>query len=397
MPLKDFATFAIPQPAQETSPLTDARKSSGKRNSMKQSAHAKAQTRNKNQMRRLTDRNKIMKHALQSLPLIAAAVAFLLYGLTFLPISEDKMCRSAALVEHVSYYEITANGKPKAWFSAFGDSLSLRGISSDTGRDVSERRLIAGVWANRYAFMPSCRGRILVPAADTLAAEALAAANRNAAAVLQQAVSETEKLIAQLGKKQTKLRYYLSIHNVSDDGYNTMAAYSAETDSSRKSAESLLSALKILAVGGMVSFRHVEKYTLLYTDADGKAKRMACRNLTKDLRKHFRIIQTADQKLPANAVAQYFHHWLLPSLAAGTEVSVPSVHGCPQSKTAADSLRTCLCSGVIKAGGRHDIPTFFSPDGSALFTKGGRFAGVTVGGVAQKANVFSFGFNDLLP
>lgn len=348
-------------------------------------------------MRRLTNKDRIIKLTLQSLPAVLAAIAILLYGLTFLPVSQSRMKRSVALIEYASCYEITADGKPLAWFRAFGDSLSLDGLTVVAGQNVVERRLITGVWVNRYGFFPSCKGRILLPSPDISACQRLSAANKKASLVLQKALSDNEKLISRLGQTQSKLRYYLETHNVSDDGYNTMAAYSAATDSSRQDAERLLSVLKSLDSKAQVSIRHIEKHTLLYSDSSRKTARKTCNDITKDGLRQFRIVQTEDQTMPNDVAALYFHRWLLPSAKTGMEVVTAAYHGSSQRGFNTDTLRAGCFRGLVTEGGGHDVPSLFAPDGSPVFTKGGLLVGVTLGGTVCSAKSFNFGFNDLLP
>jgi len=348
-------------------------------------------------MRRLTDKNRIIKISLQSLPAVLAAIAILLYGLTFLPVSQRGMERSVALVEHVSRYEITAGGKPVAWFRAFGDSLSLDGVTASAAQVSAECRLITGVWVNRYSFMPSCRGRILIPALDTAAGKTLSAANKDVAFVIQRALADNERLLSRLERTQAKLRYYLDTHNVSDEGYNTMAAYAAAVDSSRHDAERLDSVLKGLDSKAQVGIRHIEQYTLLYSGDGWKTSRKVCRDVTKDGARQFRIVQTEDQTLPADAEALYFHRWLLPSVKPGAEVITAAYHGSSQSGFSTEKLRAGRFHGMIATDGGHDVPPLFAPDGSPVFTKGGRLMGITIGGKVCQAKSFSFGFNDLLP
>lgn len=347
-------------------------------------------------IRRLTDSHRIIKTTLQSLPVILVAIAFVIYGLTFLPLSQGRMTVCTALVKYVSYYEIEADGKPEAWFRTFGNSLSPCNLSTDAGKDVADSTVITGVWINRYDFFPSCKGRILIPVTDTLSHKTLSAANKNISLVLQRTISDIERRISKFDREEPKLRYYLSTHNVSDEGYNVMAACSAVSDSSRKEAEQLLTLLKNLALRPEVSIRHIEKYTLLYSDAYGKTVRKPCVDLTKAGTKRFHVIQTEDRKKPRSASALYFHRWLSSAVTEGNMIFTAAYFGSKQPGFSTDSLRTGLSSGMIKKNGVHNVPVLFAPDGSPVFTKGGRFAGITFGGAVIPAQNFNFGFNDLL-
>lgn len=340
---------------------------------------------------------RLIRLFLQSLPAVLVAVAFVMYGLTFMPLSADKMRKSAALIERVSCYEISSDGHPAAWFRAFGDSLSLNGLTVIAGQDVVESVLLTGCWVNRYDFFPSCRGRILMPNPDTTSFRTLALANKKTAAVIQRAADDTEKLIKQLDKKAARLKYYLSTHSVIDDGYNTMAAYSAALNSRREEAARMDSVLKGLLQKSGLSIRLVVKYTLLHSGADGKTQRTACNDLTEEPQLRFHILQTADQRKPRGAEALYFHRWLSPAALKGDGLLMASYHGSLQVGFSTDSLRQSLFPGTAKADGSHGAPPLFAPDGSPVFTESGRPAGVSVKGAVVKGKSFAFGFNDLLP
>lgn len=333
---------------------------------------------------------------MQSLPAALAAIAFVIYGLTFVPLSADRMRRSVALVEYVSCYEINADGHAVAWFRTFGDSLSLNDVSVVAGEDVVDSRLLTACWVNRYDFFPSCHGRLLMPSPDTLGHKILSSANRTPAAVVQRAVNDTEKRIKQLDSKASRLKYYLSIHNVSDDGYNTMAAYAAEVNSSRETEERLLTVLKDLLTKSHLSINHIEKFTLLHSDEQGKTVRTACNDITKSTAKGFRMLQTADKKKPSKTTALYFHRWLAPVLVAGDNVYAASFFGSSQDGFNQNKLSAKLFPGTTGKNGEHGIPPLLAPDGTPVFSDGNRLAGISVGGRVVTAQSFAFGFKDLL-
>lgn len=337
-----------------------------------------------------------MKITLLSLPAVLAVTAFVIYGLTLRPLSADEMRRCTVLVERVSYYEIDSGGRPQAWFRAFGDSLLPSGVSLVADSTVTDSRLTAGVWVNRYCFFPSCRGRVLIPEGDSTAAGNVAAANRDIDSVLRRAAADAERRIAQLDGKASRLRYYLGTHNVSDDGYNTMAAYSAAADTLRSREEKLLSVLRSLTGRDGVSIRRITKYTLLYCNREGRTERIKCNDITVKSGRPFRIIQTADRRKPGGQRALYFHRWPAPALTPGDNITTAAFFGSGEHGFCQERLRAGLFPGVVTACGGHDVPPLLAPDGSPVFTSGNRFAGITVGGGIVKAGSFAFGFNDMI-
>lgn len=347
-------------------------------------------------MKRLTDKRRIIKLTLQSLPALLVAIAIVIYCLTFVPLSHDRMRRTTALVEYVSCYELTVDGRPAAWFRSLGDSLRPEEMTTVAGSNVVDRRVLTGVWVNRYEFFPSCSGRILIPAVDVPAVDSLTPAEVRKAGVLKKAVAGVQERIKQLDRKASRLSYYLSTHNVSDDGYNTMAAYSARVDSSRNDAKRLLEVLNGIGGKTQTGIRHIVKYTLVHPDETGRTVREACRDLTISGGSRFRVIQTASKSMPSDAVALYFHRWLAPTAIEGTRILTAANYGSSMPGFSMKSLRTDVYGGLITRKGGHDVPRLFAPDGSPCFTKGGRLVGITMGGAVFQAKSFKFGFNDLI-
>jgi len=345
----------------------------------------------------IKDKKRIAKTVLRWLPAAIVVVALVLYGLTFRTLSESKMKHSVALVEYVSYYELDVDGKSVAWFRAIGDSLSPIGLDVETSRNASDTCLLTGVWVNRFDFVPSCHGRILLPSPDTLVHKTVTEADKNAAAVAQRGKNDLEKELSRLNRKAARMRYYIRTHNVNDDGYNTMAAYSANIDDRREKVVKILSALGKVTPKSKASIRHTANYTLLYRASDGKTARTECKKLTAEGSHAFNIIQTKRRKKPHGASALYFHQWLTPTLVGGEDIVVASYHGCQQRSFDTSDLSQGTFPGTVTADGGHDVPSLFAPDGSPCFTRGGRLAGLTVKGRVLPTQSFSFGFNDLLP
>ena len=181
-----------------------------------------------NPMKRLTDKKTIRKRILQSLPIALAAIVVVIYGLSFLPRSAVRMERSVALVEGVTYYELRADGRPVAWFKRLGDSLTLDGLSLKADSSVMTRFYATGCWVDRYPFVPSCRGTLLVANGDSADAGRLSAAGGRLRTVLRREAARLAVAAERLGRVTEEIDYYMRVHNVNDDGFNVMAAYSEE-------------------------------------------------------------------------------------------------------------------------------------------------------------------------
>lgn len=346
-------------------------------------------------MRRLTDSRRIIKLTLQSLLAVLAAIAIVIYGLSFLPRSVERMERSVALIEYVSYYEIDVAGKPVAWFKALNDSLLPKDLSLKADTTIMNKRYIGGVWVNKYSFMPSCRGLILTTFPDSTERERLALANKSVSSLLRKVADNMEKDIERMTRETDETEYFLSIHNVSDDGYNTIAEYSERLKDNIEKTEKILSVIKSSTAKTRLGMRMVKKYTLLYKDTSGAMKQMACNVLTKESRKPFCLLQTTDKKKPEDVAPTYLHCWLTPTVGRGDSIVIAAYPGCSDGHFSPNSSRPKAFVGATIGEMRHNMPPLIAPDGSAVYSERGFFIGVSYKGTIVKPDVFGFRLNKL--
>lgn len=348
-----------------------------------------------NPMKRLTDKKTIRKRILQSLPIALAAIVVVIYGLSFLPRSAVRMERSVALVEGVTYYELRADGRPVAWFKRLGDSLTLDGLSLKADSSVMTRFYATGCWVDRYPFVPSCRGTLLVANGDSADAGRLSAAGGRLRTVLRREAARLASAAERLGRVTEEIDYYMRVHNVNDDGFNVMSAYSEEVKAARLRTDSLSAALARLGSAGRLDVVRRTKYAVLLGDTADGVRRVECNVLTADGRKPFRLLQTADRRTPEGASSLYLHQWLTPSPAAGDSLVVASVPGCTLYGFNPAEARAAVFAGTARGAMRHDVPPLLAPDGSPVFTGDGRLAGFSLRGSIVKPSFFGFGFERL--
>lgn len=347
-------------------------------------------------MKRLIDRKIFFRMILQSLPIILVAVAFVIYGVSFLPVTAGQMVRSVALVESVSYYELRADGQMVLAFRSLSDGLLPEGLSLKADSSVISRSYASGFWVNRYPFIASCGGRLVIANSDSTAAKRAVMADRKLSAILNATTDSIAGLIEQLDKKAAETDYYMHVHNVNDDGYNVMAEYSASISMQKEKAGKLLVVLKSLSEKKRMEVRFITRYALITADTAGRASRTACNVITKRGTAPFCLLQTEDGAMPDGAHAVYLHQWLLPSLAPGDSIIAAAYPGCRSYKFRPEASRPALFTGAMRCNMRHDVPPLLAPDGALVFTQGGRLAGISIGGELTKPSAFGFGLKELL-
>lgn len=233
-------------------------------------------------MKKLTDNKKsILKIIIQSLPIVLAAIVFVIYAATFLPFSTRQMENSVALVECESYYQICAGGKPVLWFKNLGDSCMPENMSIKAGQEVVTTKYSTCCWVNKYPLFPYCPGLLLTANKDSIAEKSIAAANKDMASIIERTVRKLSAEIKQLNRKIEETDYYMKVHNVNDDGYNIMADYAKAIRQQKEAAEALCAKLKSIAKSKRVEMRLVTKYTLLCNDeTTDSIERTPCRIIT---------------------------------------------------------------------------------------------------------------------
>lgn len=348
-------------------------------------------------MKKLINSRITLKQILQSLPIVLAAIAFVIYGLSFLPYSISRMGKSTAIIEYTSYYTIDNNGKHIIWFKTLTDSLLPEDMALAADTSTTNKSYITGCWINRYPFFPSCKGRILSIYPDSASYEKTTTANKSLASIIGKKINKIEERIQLLDKQAEEIEYYLSVHNVSDEGYNTIAAYSANVKTQKEKEEKLLSTMKSLIGQKGLSVHLNEKYTLLYIDTSGTTQRKTCLRKTKVSGKPFILLQTEDKKMPDNTTALYLHKWFIPN-ADAEDIVISAAHfGSTQQGFSMKASSAKTFQGKIKSDYKHDIPPLLAPDGSPIFSKSGFFMGISYKGNIIRASEFGFGLKHLQP
>lgn len=350
-------------------------------------------------MKKLTDNKKSTSRIiLQSLPIALAAIVFVIYATTFLPFSTTRMENSVALVECESYYQICADGKPAVWFKCLGDSCMPEGMSLNADSGVTTKRYVTCCWVNKYPLFTSCPGLLLTANGDSTAEKGIAAANSNLAAVIRKTAERLTEEISRLDRKIEETDYYMRVHNVNDDGYNVMADYAANIREQKAQAEALSAKLTAIAANKKAEMRLVAKYTLLYySDTTGTITRTPCRIVTRTRTAPLLLLQTADCQKPDAATAIYMHQWLTPSPSAGDSIYTAAIPGCAQYGFTPEGKKPKVFAGCAKNGAGHDLPRLLAPDGSAVFSRGGQFAGISVNGKIIPPKYVGFGLKRLMP
>lgn len=336
-------------------------------------------------MKRLT-KEQTRKTILRSLPVLALAAIAFICAPTLLPMSEEDMKASTAAVECRAHYEIRQGGKTIAVASDINEDTTLADIKEKPDSDTERTTMTSGCWTDRHPLLPSCRGMIAIaePFADRQGLHAYVGSHLME--TIDNTISKTEARLKRNKQQETELSYYLSTHNVKDEGYNNIAAYDNANKKERRKMEQSIALMKKLKEAKSLSITFSESYAALI--ADGKrCKRIICHAMNEKGEKTpagCRMIETTDKKTPAEAKPIHRLPFLRPSAEKGDSVTAAARFGMNTKSGSAKALQKAnTMRGAMLSGNKHDIPQLLAPDGSPIFS-GGYFIGLSMkGGIAR--------------
>lgn len=234
--------------------------------------------------------------------LFAALLSLLLllpFAWSLIPPSDADLSHSTALLERSTYYEFCIDGKA-AFYADDMDNWSTAHLSVN-GLDIPRHReTVVGTWV-RTVYRPFCRGRLLTEGTDPKVWERQQ--NDSIAQLLQQRRPMLERRAQMLRKRIDELSYFMRVHNVTDEGYNTVADYKTEAETSLKNIQVVDSLLKYLN-GRKMSVRLKQEYTL-QNSGGSKDKPMECRVVSADAATQTCLVQTLDKTAPDSISAVY--------------------------------------------------------------------------------------------
>lgn len=333
---------------------------------------------------------------LKSLPALPVAIVLVLYGMSFLPLTAEKMERSSVLVERTWYYAILADGKAVAFVSDTADVSIPYGILAKADSTVKNRAYTGGCFINRYPFFPSCHGKILSVAPQDKSFGMMPISGKEAEKLLHGLAEKATEAAENMRRKTEELDYYLKVHSVSDAGYNTMADYSTGIDRQKALADKTISMLNA-AKGRKIEIRPVTTYAVIYKDKEGRTQRKECSLVSNGNAEGMYILQVKDGKTPEGAVPLDFHPWLTAKLETGDSIAVPCFPGCTMPGFETKKTYPKIFDGCIMSHDSHDLPIQLAPSGVPVYSRHGFLKGVNGNGRVINPGLFGFGFKNILP
>ncbi|MDY3104736.1 MAG: hypothetical protein SOW45_08565 [Prevotella sp.] len=288
---------------------------------------------------------------------------------SFWPSSARQMKRSVAIVACQSWYEMVCKGKTILYFSDIATDTAL--VRPSLQQDSCVRTTYStGVWVNSCFFIPSCRGRMV-----TVMAKPDEFNRQDAWALIEKEKERNQKKIRQLRAQLKELNYYLRIHEVHDEGYNTVAAYAYEKEDEKAHCMRLAQLFDTMRKTDRPQLIRKAVYTAYYRLPNGECQQVRMREVGSSKQCLTVLLQTVERKMPTGVAPLSI--FFVNGKAHGAALAVG--YGGLGVEELASSDASCSIIPTTLHDNRHDLPAVLGGDGSPVFSTRGYFIGITKG------------------
>ena len=193
--------------------------------------------------------------------------------------------------------------------------------------------------------------------------------------LIEKEKERNEKRIRQLRAQLKELNYYLRIHDVHDEGYNTVAAYAYEKEAEKAHCIRLARLFDTMRQADRPQLIRKAVYTAYYRLPNGKCQQVRMREVGSSKQSQTVLLQTVGRKIPTGVapLSIFFAN----GKAHGAALAVG--YGGLGVKELASSDASCSIIPTTLHDNRHDLPAVLGGDGSPVFSTRGYFIGITRG------------------
>lgn len=318
-----------------------------------------------------------MRHSVKLIAALSATVLLLAVAALAvwraLPAGADEMRRSMLQVESATWQEICAGGKPALYFEQWRGDTALVGVTAHRDSATHRSRHTA-FWVNRFGMLPSCQGR--VACVDSVCAGR--SFQGSPAYMLSMCRRSVEERLATLKHQKSELDYYLRVHGVQDDGYQTVAALAVRVGEAYRGLEEAGRVIDSLAANPKlkVTTRSRTTYTARYRGDAGRWHTAPLAIVSRQPH-GVALLQLPGHATPDGVCAVRRLPW---RVGMAGDVRVVGYGGMGEQGLDCDTVQPSVVPGRVSAAGRHDIPRVLAADGSCVYTAKGYFVGLLSGG-----------------
>lgn len=297
----------------------------------------------------------------------AAIVASFVYACR--PYSKESMKRCTSMVETRSVFRLSADGCRNLYFTCT-DGRSLCRLSFSRGEAEASFRSTA-FWVNDCPFYPSARGKLLAADVHTLLFRTADSINAHLPAVIDSTIKRIDVVAVSLDKKRREFAYYLERHNVSDEGFNSIADLNADNDRRLTELSQIRAELVKMRKCGQASAKAMQTFrACAIAEASDSVVGLVCTCESAD--GSVMSLRTLTEDAPSGAVSISTppFGWIRPD--SGDVVFLSGYYSVSGEEPSDGPV---VASACMNASERHDFPRFGMSDFSPVFTSYGFFAG----------------------
>jgi lysozyme len=240
----------------------------------------------------------------------AIVISFILVcGYSYLPLSKKQIKRSTAKIECRYCFVLTENGKDIAFFNDI-DTDSL--FTDLAYREESAIRTVTytAYWINKFKLLPWCHGRLLTRFSTKSQDRVIALTNKHLPYIIDKEKARLKQKRHALKSEIAELKYYLSRHNVQDEGFTTISIYDTKIKADYDTIRTLSSIIDAIDNPAKVKVKYVPRYTVVYKDISSHVKRQPCAPLVNESRGNDHVIlQTANHRIPIGVRVLSMHQF----------------------------------------------------------------------------------------
>ena len=222
----------------------------------------------------------------------------LIGGYSYLPLSKKQIRQSIAKIECKYCYALIENGKYIAFFNDINTDSVLVNLTYDKKVAIKTIEYTAR-WINKFQLLPWCNGRLLTRFSLKPKEEVVNFTNQN----LSYIINKEKKLLAKkeldLKSEITELEYYLSLHNVRDEGFNTISIFNAKIIADLDTIQKLSRIINAISNPSKIKVKYIPQYSVIYKGNSLRTKRLPCVMLADESQDNKQMIfQTANHNTP---------------------------------------------------------------------------------------------------
>lgn len=309
----------------------------------------------------------------------------LLFGIYFCIspffLSPESMRKVVCQVERESYYVLMADRKEVVFVKRIADGQRWEGCHSTKEELEREKTYSIGCWVNRYPLLSSCKGRLIshFPILDALSINSQAKVRK----MIDQNKAETAKRKKMLKHRLSETAYYLKVHRVADEGYNSIAKYDVRL---KKEWDELLKVEKQLnkiTEKTPVEWVVHEQYFMI-----NGGERLPLKIIKIDINNQLVMLQTEDQHTPKDAHALSVLPW---ANDENGEIFAVTFKGLTKTSRWMAEDSCTIVGGQADLQRKHNFPALLMGNGSPLFNGRGNLMGINKGEkYINRKTIYSF-------